>query len=300
MTIAKPSRPPAPGRAALLICASMLCAASAAAAPLRMGVNNGLANATQVAMDNASQALADVVSNATGQKVLWSAHFTVKTAQDKPGTVSDDFAFVKPPVLTAKLLAQGWQLVAVAQDTIGFGTDLIAPACPGKPGEVQIGGPGLSVLQLPTNIPETCMPVAKVWTAPNAVLLSPAAGSPVDRMAIKMWKRHAPTLPQVVHVKTQNAVTGLMQEMGVKAVGVVTPLVSKQWVAHGGVLLDHEPMPFWAMIAAPDTPPALVAKVRAALLSPASAEANKALHIPGWETGDPATYAAFLKKLNSD
>lgn len=264
------------------------------AGPLRLGINNGLANDSQLQMNNAAQAIADLISRATGQQTFWAAHFDGSAK----GGHREDFAFVKPPLLTAKLLAQGWQLVAVARDSIGFGTDLIAPACPGKPGQVQLGGSSLSVLGLPANRPAVCVPISQVWKSPAVVLLSPKAGSPVDRVAHQMWRKHGP-LPTVVHVDTQNAVAGLMRDMGVKAVGVVTPLVSHRWVAEGGVILAHEPMPFWAMLAAPDTPASLVDKVRGALLSDASAEVDARLKIAGWQLGSAGEYAAFAQSLQA-
>ena len=274
-------------------------AASTAAAPLMLGVQNGLANESQIAMDNAAQTLADVVGSATGRNVLWKAHFTAKDATPSAGDSRYDFAFVKPPNLTALLLTKGWTLVTAAQDPMGFGTDLVAQPCRGSPGEVLLGGPALSILNVSDLDAAQCVPAAKVWTAPNAVLLVPAKGSLIDKMAVRLWREHSPAMPRIVHVDTQNAVTGLMREMHVPVVGAVTPLVSKQWVAGGGVLLQHAPMPFWAMLAAPGTPPDLSDKVRAALTGPAAARANKALHVPGWVAGDAKAYLAFQRWLDA-
>ena len=287
-----------------MMAAGSVFAATKAGGPappaLLLGVQNGLANENQVAMDNAAQTLADVIGAAAGRKVIWEAHFSAKDAAPQTsGSSHYDFAFVKPPNLTALLLTKGWKLVATAKDPVGFGTDLIAQPCPGKPGQVLLGGPGLSILGLSEAQPATCATSATVWNSPAAVLLIPAKGSLVDKMASKLWLQHASALPKIVHVGTQNAVTGLMQDMHAPAIGVVTPLVSKKWVAGGGVLLQHQPMPFWAVLAAPDTPPDMVGKVGAALLSPAADRANKALHIPGWNAGDPKPYIAFLQWLNA-
>ncbi len=270
-----------------------------AAAPLMLGVQNGLANESQLAMDNAAQALADLIGGTAGRSVLWKAHFTAKDAVPSPAETRYDFAFVKPPNLVALLLAKGWTLVATAKDPFGFGTDFIAQPCPGHPGQVLLGGPSMAILNVAELGPARCVAVDKVWTATDAVLLVPAKGSLVDKMATRLWREHGAAMPRVVHVDTQNAVTGLMRDMHVSAIGVVTPLVSKPWVANGGVLLQHAPMPFWAMLAAPGTSPDLIAKVRAALTGPAAAHADKALHIPGWQAGDAKPYLAFQQWLEA-
>ncbi|OZB68684.1 MAG: hypothetical protein B7X36_15045, partial [Thiomonas sp. 14-64-326] len=226
--------------------------AVASAAPLLMGFQFGLAAENQQALNVIGQTLSDVVSNAVNRKVLWLPNFDLKTAEASSDASRYSFAFVKPPNLTAALLAKGWQLVAVGKDTMHFGTDLIARQCPNQAGKILVGG---------------------------------------GMIAQKLWLGHAKQLPKVVYVKTQNAVTGLMRDMQVAAIGVVTPVVSKQWLAEGGVLLQHQPMPMWAVLAAPGVPEDSVTKVRADLLGAASDRANKALGLTGWEVGSPKAYA---------
>ncbi|CQR41723.1 MAG: hypothetical protein PHO55_04625 [Thiomonas arsenitoxydans] len=273
--------------------------AVASAAPLLMGFQFGLAVENHQALNVIGQALSDVVSNAVNRKVLWLPNFNLKTAEASSDASRYSFAFVKPPNLTAALLAKGWQLVAVGKDTMHFGTDLIARQCPNQAGKILVGGGSLSVLGLSTAVPETCISPDEAWSSPSAVLLAPQKGSLVDMIAQKLWLGHAKQLPKVVYVKTQNAVTGLMRDMQVAAIGVVTPVVSKQWLAEGGVLLQHQPMPMWAVLAAPSVPEDSVAKVRADLLGAASERANKALGLTGWEVGSPKAYADFLKWLKS-
>jgi len=264
-----------------------------------MGFQFGLAAKNQQALHVMGQTLSDVVSNAVSRKVLWEPDFKLQSAEEKSDATQYSFAFVKPPNLTAALLAKGWQLVAVGKDTMHFGTDLIAQPCPNQPGKILLGGGSLSILGLSATTPQTCVTPDQVWNSPAAVLLAPQAGSLVDMVAQKLWREHGKQLPNTVHVKTQNAVTGLMREMHVAAIGVVTPVVSEQWLKDGGVLLLHQPMPMWAVLAAPSVSADSVAKVRAELLGAGSERANKVLGITGWEVGSPKAYADFLKWLKS-
>lgn len=272
---------------------------AAAAEPLLMGFQFGLAAENQQSLHVMGQTLSELVGSSLNRKVIWTPDFTLRAAQSAPGGRPYTFAFVKPPNLTAELLAHGWQLVASGKDTLHFGTDLIAQPCPQQRGKILVGGSTMSILGLPPTMPQRCIDPAEVWSSPSAVLLAPQAGSLVDQIAQKLWREHTAHLPVIVHVKTQNAVTGLMRDMHVAAIGVVTPVVSKQWLAEGGVLLQHQPMPMWAVLAAPDVPAETVGKVRAALLGPESAQANKALGLAGWEAGNAKAYADFLKWLKS-
>jgi hypothetical protein len=270
---------------------------TASTTPLLMGFQFGLNSENHQILNVIGQSLSDVVGSAVNRKVLWEPNFNLKSAETKTDAAQYSFAFVKPPNLTAALLAKGWQLVASGKDTMHFGTDLIAQKCPQEPGKILIGGSTLSILGLSTSAPQVCVTPDQVWTSPSAVLLAPQEGSLVDLIAQKLWREHAKQLPRTVHVKTQNAVTGLMRDMHVAAIGVVTPVVSKKWLQDGGVLLQHQPMPMWAVLAAPGVSADAVSKVRADLLGPASERANRALGITGWEVGSPKAYADFLKWL---
>lgn len=294
------------GAALLALSCGMLSPAIAApsatvtvkSAPLILGINNGLLYGNQIEIESIGIPFAELLEKTTGQKVTWNGAFDAKTAgSSKPGE-SFDFAFVKSPLLTAELLPKGWHLVAVARDPVGFGTDLIAQACPGKPGQVALGGESLAILALNKQIPATCVPADKVWSSASAVLLSVETGL-VEQVGKKMWKAHSASLPELAQVRSQNAVVGLMQDMHVAVIGAVTPVFSKKWVASGGMLLQHQPMPFWAVVAAPGTSPDQINAVRAALTSSASDRLDRVLKIPGWEVGSPKTYADFLQWLKS-
>lgn len=280
------------------VIAAPIATATVKSAPLILGINNGLLYGNQMEVQSIGIPFADLLEKATGQKVIWNGAFDAKTAQnDKPGE-SFDFAFLKPPTLTAQLLTKGWHLVAVAKDPLGFGTDLIAQACPGKPGQIALGGESLAILALNKQFPATCVPADKVWSSSSAVLLS-VESSLVEQVGRKLWKTHSAVLPEMAQVRSQDAVVGLMQDMHVAVIGAVTPVFSKKWVANGGVLLQHQPMPFWAVVAAPGTSPDQINAVRAALTSSASDRLDRVLKIPGWEVGSPKTYADFLQWLKS-
>lgn len=272
--------------------------AAAKSAPLTLGINNGLLYGNQMEIQSIGIPFAELLDKATGQRATWNGDFNAKTAQSATPGEAFDFAFIKPPALTAQLLAKGWHLVAVAKDPIGFGTDLIAQPCPGKPGQVALGGQSLAILALNKQISATCVPADKVWSSPSAVLLS-VENSLVEHVGQKMWKEHSAVPPRLAQVQSQDAVVGLMRDMHVAVVGAVTPVFSKKWVASGGVLLQHQPMPFWAVLAAPDTSSDQIAAVRSALMGGASERLNRTLKIPGWEAGSPKAYADFLKWLKS-
>lgn len=264
-----------------------------------LGLNFGLAVGNQQDQYVAAQALASLLGNAVHRKIIWEGGFNLAKAQQAGGNeaLSFRYAFVKPPNLTAALLGKGWHLVAVGEDTIHFGTDLIAPSCPGQPGKVLLGGNSLSILDMGTHPAQTCVTPDQVWQAPSAVMLAPKEGSLVDLIAQKIWREHGAIPQHIARVQTQNAVVGLMRDMHVAAVGVVTPVVSKAWAAQGGIVLAHRPMPFWALVAAPDVSAQEIDDARSALMSPSAAAVNKSMHIPGWIDGDPKQYADFLKWL---
>ena len=270
---------------------------TAPATEMVLGINNGLLYGNQMEIQSVGVPFAELLGKATGQKVIWDGSFDAKSAQTSSSRFA--FAFVKPPGLTAQMLAKGWHLVAVAKDPVGFGTDLIAMPCPGKPGEIALGGQSLAVLGLRTQVPATCVPAAQAWTSPSAVMLS-VENSLVEHVGKKMWMEHnGKGAPLAAQVKSQDAVVGLMEQMHTAVVGAVTPVFSKQWIAKGGVLLQHQPMPFWALIAAPGTPPEQVDAARAALTSASAERLNRTLKITGWEAGSPKTYADFMKWLRS-
>lgn len=264
-----------------------------------MGFNFGLAVGNQQNQFVIGQNLSTLVGSAVNRKVIWQGSFNLAklTPTTADGALHYSFAFVKPPNLTAALLAKGWHLVAVGTDTIHFGTDLIARACPGQPGKVLLGGSTLNILGLAAVPKQTCVTPEQVWNSPSAVMLAPKEGSLVDQVAQKMWREHGAPPQHISRVQTQNAVVGLMRDMQVAAVGVVTPVVAKAWADKGGIVLAHQPMPFWAVIAAPNVSEQQVQAVRKALLGPSASTVNSALHIPGWEPGDPKSYADFLKWL---
>ncbi len=287
---------------ALGLATSAQAAPAQTSPPLVLGVQNGRVQEDAVSVFNTAQLLANMIGTATGRKVIWEANYAkADTAKQAQAGARFDFVFSKPPNLTATLLSQGWKLVAAAKPPVEFGTDLIAQSCPGKPGQVLLGGPTLVILGTSeASTHASCVPVADVWKSPAAVLLTASKGSLVDKMAQKMWlQRSGGKVPPIVYTQYQNAVTDLMASTHVAVIGTVTPLFSKQWQAHGGIILAHQAMPFWALLAAPDVPAETVDKVRSTFLDGSSHAVDKALHIPGWEAGSPKPYAEFIQWLKS-
>lgn len=270
--------------------------------PLVLGIQNGRVQQDAVSVFNTAKLLADFIGTAAGHKVIWETNFTKANAdQSDEGGAHVDFVFSKPPNLTAMLLSKGWKLVVVAKSQVEFGTDLIAQACPGKPGQVLLGGPTLAILGASeASAHSVCVPMADVWKSSAAILLTASKGSLVDTTAQKMWREHSGgKIPPIVYTQYQNAVTSFMTSTHAAVIGSVTPIFSQQWKAKGGVIMAHQAMPFWAVLAAPGTAEDTVDKIRAAFLNGSPQAIDKALHIPGWEAGNPKPYAEFMQWLKA-
>lgn len=204
----------------------------AAAPALHLGLQMGLLGGSAAQTFALGQYLGDILGGALNRPVTW----VVQTPQ-QTRTTPQPLMFIRPPDMTADLLAKGWKLVAVARGQAHFGVDLIASPCAGQPGKVQLGGSKTALLGVHTSLVPVCVDPSQVWTSPAAVLLTPQRGSLVERVARKMWHRHTAGAPVLAHAGTQEGVIGLMRDMHVPTVGVVTPTISGQWQAESGVVL---------------------------------------------------------------
>lgn len=91
-------------------------------------------------------------------------------------------------------------------------------------------------------------------------------------------------------------------EKGFADVGMVSPVVAKDWTAKGGgVLFESRKMPFWSLIASPDMSKDDVMKIRSALVSLEKSEDGKAmldkLGMKGFVPGNQQDYLDLLSWL---
>lgn len=263
--------------------------------PLHLGLQMGLFGGSSAQVFAFGQSLSNTLNSALKRPVIWA----IQTAQ-QPQAASLSFMFIRPPDMTAALLSKGWKLVAVTKGDAHFGVDLIAQPCPAQHGNILLGGPKMALLGLQSTGVPVCIDPRQAWTSPAAVLLTPKAGSLVERVAIKLWQQHNPRLPQMAHPGTQEGVVALMRDMQIPAIGAVTPLIARKWQAQGGMIVAQmqTTLPLGALVAAPTVSDTDVAAVRTAFLdAPSNAVLAKTLQVTGWETGQPQDFAKLLKFL---
>lgn len=109
-------------------------------------------------------------------------------------------------------------------------------------------------------------------------------------------------LPQNVHNARLQETVASMVESKFGDVGVVSPLISKDWEKNGGlVLFQSKKLPSWAVIAAPSLPQDDVAKIRTALVDLESTESGKQIlqkiNVKGFAPGNQADYVALVNWL---
>jgi hypothetical protein len=270
------------------------------AAPLRLGIHNGLITSNAVILNQRAQTAADWIGGVLHRKVTYQINYgTGAIAQSLLSTGHFDLALVRPANLTAQLLEKGWTLIAMAHQP-DQGVDFIGHSCPGKPGQVQIGGPSLALMGPVQPAPLVCVPASDVWKVPQARYLTAAKDSLIDQVTRHVVQAHGGNLRAVVNTSTQDAVADFLQTMHVAAIGSVTPVVAKTWVQRGGILIFHQSMPPMALLAAPHTSPEMISALRTAVLGAQDAAVfNRALQIPGWAAPDPQAYLTFLKWLRA-
>jgi phosphonate transport system substrate-binding protein len=110
-----------------------------------------------------------------------------------------------------------------------------------------------------------------------------------------------PQPQQLVKARYQDAIA-FMVENKFADLGMVAPLVAKDWEAKGGVtVFESKKLPFWSLIASPKLSPKEVETLRAALIGLQSNEQAKPLlksmEIKGFEAGSKQDYLDMLKWL---
>jgi hypothetical protein len=288
----------------LLLIATGLAATSVHAdapqPPLHLGIHNGLVGSDSVDVNRMAQVVANLLGKTLARRVEFEVNYgsgAIGKRLLEPGHF--DLALVRPANLTAALLRQGWTLIANGQEP-GQGVDFIAQPCPGKPGQVLIGGASLLLLKIAEPPAQTCVAAAAIWKAPQARFLTAAKGSLVDLVTHRVVQDQGGSAAQVLNTGTQSTVPDFMTTMHAAIIGAVSPRVAAQWGQQGGVVVHHQPMPPLALLAAPQFPADAAAALRTALRDPGTAAAvNHALAISGWDAPDPQPYRAFMQWLQA-
>ncbi|MBU6260879.1 MAG: hypothetical protein KGL18_15160 [Burkholderiales bacterium] len=285
-----------------LVLAPMLAQGAAAApgATLRLGIHNGLLSASPIEVDAMGQSIANQLGRIAGRHVSYEVNYgspAIARSLLEPGHF--DLALTRPGNLTAALLAKGWRLLANGRDPTQ-GVNFIARACPGKPGQVQLGGATLQMVGVHNPPPETCVAVAEVWKSPAVRFLTAAKGSLVDLVTRRVVAEHGGVAADVLNTDTQTTVPDFMSMMQVAIIGAVSPHVSGQWAQQGGVVVFHQPMPPLAILAAPGLAAETVAALRAGLADPGTAAVmGRALGIAGLDAPDPRPFEVFMRWLHA-
>lgn len=223
----------------------------AARESLLFGINEGTAGQKDFGdMQSKYRALADFFSRTINHPVKLESSQNLKSSSSNLAKGRYALFFSKPANVTAKAMRdQKYQLVAMAKGefTVKFIVNANSP------------------LKKPEDIKGKRIAMAK--------------GTFMERagMAELRDRNLTPAKDQIQAAKFQDAIEFIV-EKGFADVGMVSPIVARNWVAKGGgVLFESRKMPFWALIAAPDMSKEEVMKIQAALINLENSEDGKKL-----------------------
>lgn len=264
-----------------LIVALMLPLAANAAPDARgsllFGINEGTAGQKDFSdLQTKYKALADFFSRTISKQVKLESSQNLKSSSSNLAKGRYALFFSKPANVSAKAMRdQKYQLVAMAKGefTVKFIVNANSP------------------LKKPEDIRGKRIAMAK--------------GTFMERagMAELRDRNLTPATDQIQSAKFQDAIEFIV-EKGFADVGMVSPIVAKNWVARGGgVLFESRKMPFWSLIASPEVSQDDVEKIRAALVNLENSEDGKQLlaklGVKGFVPGNQQDYLdlqAWLEK----
>jgi ABC-type phosphate/phosphonate transport system substrate-binding protein len=231
--------------------------AQAAATPeaardgLLFGINEGTAGQKDFGdLQSKYKALADFLAKTINQPVKLESSQNLKSSSSNLAKGRYALFFSKPANVTAKAIRdQKYQLVAMAKGefTVKFIVNANSP------------------LKKPEDIKGKRIALAK--------------GTFMEKAGMaELRDRHlTPDESQIQAAKFQDAIEFIV-EKGFADVGMVSPIVAKNWVAKGGgVLFESRKMPFWSLIAAPGMSKENVLKIQTALVNLENSEEGKKL-----------------------
>lgn len=248
---------------------------SGAKGSLLFGINEGTAGQKDFGDLQAKyKALADYLSKTIKKPVKLESSQNLKSSASNLAKGRYALFFSKPANVSAKAMRdQKYQLVAMAKGefTVKFIVNANSP------------------LKKPEDIKGKRIALAKGTFMEKA------------GMAELRDRNLTPGEDQIKAAKFQDAVEFLV-EKDFADVGMVSPVVAKNWTAKGGsVLFESRKMPFWSLIASPDISKDDVEKLRAALVDLENTDEGKKLMeklgVKGFVPGNAQDYLDLLAWL---
>jgi len=250
-------------------------APQAAKSDLLFGINEGTAGQKEFGdLQIKYKALADYLSKTINKPVKLESSQNLKSSSANLAKGRYALFFSKPANVSAKAMRdQKYQLVAMAKGE--FTVKFIVNAN--------------SSLKKPEDLKGKRIALAKGTFMEKA------------GMAELRDRNLVPDADHIQAAKFQDAIEFIV-EKGFADVGMVSPIVAKNWVAKGGgVLFESRKMPFWSLIASPDTSKDDVEKIRAALVNMENTDDGKKLMgklgVKGFVPGNQQDYLDLLSWL---
>lgn len=240
---------------------------------LLFGINEGTAGQKDYAeIQGKYKTLADLFSKTINKPVKLESSQNLKSSSSNLAKGRYALFFSKPANVTAKAMRdQKYQLVAMAKGefTVKFIVNAHSP------------------LKKPEDI--------------KGKRISMAKGTFMEKagMAELRDRNLTPAPGQIQAAKFQDAIEFIV-EKGFADVGMVSPVVARNWVAKGGeVLFESRKMPFWSLVAAPDMSKDDVMKIQTALINLENSEdGKKLLEILGVKGFVPGNQQDYLDLQN--
>lgn len=242
---------------------------------LLFGINEGTAGQKEFGdLQQKYQALADFFSKTLQKQVKLESSQNLSSSASNLSKGRYALFFSKPANVSAKAMRdQKYQLVAMAKGefTVKFIVNANSP------------------MKKPEDIKGKRIALAKGTFMEKA------------GMAELRDRNLTPAENQIQAAKFQDAIEFIV-EKGFADVGMVSPIVAKNWAAKGGgVLFESRKMPFWSLIASPNMSKDEVMKIQAALVNLENSEDGKKLleklGVKGFVPGNQQEYLDLLSWL---
>lgn len=244
---------------------------------LLLGVNEGTAGQQDYSvLVDRYQPLADYLSKLLKKPVKLESSQNIKSSTENLLKGRYAFFFAKPSNVAAKAMAEaGYDLVAAVQGA--FTVKFVARKDSGLSRPEDIRGRKIAYAE------GTFMEKAGMATLRDLGLL--------------------PKPEQLVKARYQDSILFIVENRFAD-VGMVSPIVARQWEAKGGItVFESKKLPFWSVIASPKVSQADREAVRAGLLAaandPAGQRVLRSLGIQGFESGSRQAYLDMLAWLNA-
>lgn len=256
---------------------SQISIAAAAENTLMFGINEGTAGQEGYAHIQAKyQLLADYLSKPLKKTIKVESSQNLNSSSENLKKARYDLFFSKPSNVAAKAMRdQNYDLVASAKGA--FTVDFIVNKD--------------SPLKKPADA------LGKRFVFAQGTFMEKAGLATLRELKL------APAPEQTQYTKFQEAIA-FMVEKKFADVGVVAPLVAKDWEKKGGrILFESKKLPFWSLIASPNMPPEDVAKVRETLINMENSEEGKKvlekIGVKGFVAGNKQEYLDLLTWLGN-